>query len=122
MLVASDDATSGSVMQNTDRISPASNGVNQRAFCAALPKWYSTSMLPVSGALQLKISARYSLRPISSASGAYSSVVKPAPSSASGRNRFHRPAVRACAFHSCISCGTCQCVQSAPAMTATSRR
>jgi len=37
MLVASDEATSGSVMQNTERISPASNGVSQRAFCASLP-------------------------------------------------------------------------------------
>ena len=37
MLVASDDATSGSVMQNTERISPASSGSSQRCFCSAEP-------------------------------------------------------------------------------------
>ncbi len=79
-------------------------------------------MLPVSGALQLKISARNSLRPITSASGAYSSVLSPAPSAASGRNRFHNPAARARDFHSSIGAGTCQAFQSAPALAAFARR
>ncbi len=105
MLVASDDATSGSVMQNTERISPASSGVSQRAFCSSVPYFQSTSMLPVSGALQLKTSGAMKLRPISSASGAYSSVERPAPSFASGRNRFHRPSAFARAFSSSITTG-----------------
>ena len=53
----------------------------------------STSMLPVSGAAQLSASgASCGLRPVISASGAYCRLVRPAPCSASGRNRFHRPA------------------------------
>jgi len=67
MLVASDEATSGSVMKNTERISPASSGVSHWRFCSALPYFHSTSMLPVSGALQLKISGAIIERPVSSA-------------------------------------------------------
>ena len=59
MLVASDDATSGSVMQNAERIvarqqrlQPALALLRRCRTCS------STSMLPVSGALQLKTSAR----------------------------------------------------------------
>lgn len=37
MLVASDEATSGSVMQNAERISPASSGASQRACCPGVP-------------------------------------------------------------------------------------
>ena len=37
MLVASDEATAGSVMQKTERMSPASSGVSQRFFCSAEP-------------------------------------------------------------------------------------
>ncbi len=37
MLVASDDATPGSVIQNAERISPSSSGFSHRSFCAALP-------------------------------------------------------------------------------------
>src|SRR5436189_140940 len=37
MLVASEDATSGSVMAKHDRISPASSGFSQRSFCSWLP-------------------------------------------------------------------------------------
>src|SRR4026208_807374 len=53
-------------------------------------------MLPVSGAEQLKTSApKPGTRPMISHSGAYSTLVRPAPYSLSGRNRFHRPAARA---------------------------
>ena len=38
MLVASEEATSGSVMQNTERILPASSGVSHSAFWVSLPK------------------------------------------------------------------------------------
>ena len=37
MLVASDDATAGSVIRNAERISPASSGSSQRCFCSAVP-------------------------------------------------------------------------------------
>ncbi len=59
-------------------------------------------MLPVSGAEQLKTSEAQLMWPISSASGAYSRLVSPAPRNSSsscedgGMNMFHRPS--ACAF------------------------
>ena len=56
MFVASELATSGSVMANAERISPSSSGRSQRSFCSSVPNCVSTSMLPVSGALQLHAS------------------------------------------------------------------
>src|SRR6218665_14222 len=59
------------------------------------------SILPVSGAEQLNTSLAQGTRPMISASGAYSGLVRPAPSEpdaaalSTGRNRFHRPAARA---------------------------
>jgi hypothetical protein len=37
MLVASDEATSGSVMANEERISPASKGFSHCSFCGSVP-------------------------------------------------------------------------------------
>src|SRR6516162_4441420 len=37
MLVASDEATAGSVIAKHERISPASNGLSQRSFCSGVP-------------------------------------------------------------------------------------
>ena len=65
-------------------------------------------MLPVSGAEQLKTSGAMGERPMISQSGAYSMLVSPAPSSLSGRNRFHRLRSRARALSSSMTCGTCQ--------------
>ena len=62
-------------------------------------------MLPVSGAEQLKISEAQWTRPMISASGAYSRLVRRVPGSPSrrpGRNRFHRPSALACAFSGSI--------------------
>jgi hypothetical protein len=70
MLVASEEATSGSVIAKHDRISPRSSGASQRSYCAGEAKRCSSSMLPVSGALQLKTSEAHGSRPICSASGA----------------------------------------------------
>ena len=70
MLVASDEATSGSVMQNADRIVPSSNGSSHCFFCSSLPYRSRTSMLPVSGALQLNTYGAMNDRPVSSAIGA----------------------------------------------------
>ena len=81
MLVASDEATSGSVMQNADRISPSSSGRSQRCCCSAEPNSVSSSMLPVSGAAQFSASgAIVGLCPVISASGAYCRLDRPAPS------------------------------------------
>jgi hypothetical protein len=95
MLVASDDATPGSVMQNAERISPASSGFSQRSLLAGEAKRSRISMLPVSGAEQLKTSPDQPTRPITSHSGEYSRFVSPAPLAECGRNMFHRPAARA---------------------------
>src|ERR1700735_371515 len=102
MLVASEEATSGSVMQKADLISPSSNGFSQRCFCSSEPKCQRTSILPVSGALQLHVSAVLNERPIRSAKGAYSTFDRPAPSSASGRNKFHSPSRLAIVLSSSI--------------------
>jgi hypothetical protein len=56
MLVASDEATSGSVMQNALRIWPSSSGLSHLSLIAGVPKRSSTSMLPVSGAEQFMAS------------------------------------------------------------------
>src|SRR5712664_2617992 len=56
MFVASDEATAGSVIAKHDRISPASSGLSQGSFCSGVQYRASTSILPVSGAEQLKTS------------------------------------------------------------------
>ena len=70
MLVASDEATSGSLIAKHDRISPASSGSSQRSRYIGVAKSCSSSMLPLSGALQLKTSADHGTRPMISQSGA----------------------------------------------------
>ena len=66
-------------------------------------------MFPVSGAAQLNTSgARNGLRPMISQSGAYWRLVRPAPCSRSGRNRFHRPSALAFAFSSSMIGGVAQ--------------
>ena len=64
-------------------------------------------MLPVSGAEQLKTSGAIGERPMISQSGAYSRLVRPAPRSLSGRNRFQRPRSRALALRSSMMGGIC---------------
>ena len=109
MLVASDDATAGSVIAKPERISAASNGFSHRSLCSSVPYRSSTSMLPVSGAAQLNTSGPMTDRPITSQSGAYSRFVSPAPRSDSGRKRFHKPCARALALSSSMIGG---CIQS----------
>ena len=70
MLVASELATSGSVMAKPERISPSSSGRSHRSFCSSVPNMVRISMLPVSGAEQLRASGAIALRPVISASGA----------------------------------------------------
>src|SRR5581483_3456945 len=92
MLVASEEATRGSVIAKQDRISPASSGLSQRSFNSGEPYRSSTSMLHVSGAEQLNTSGPTGERPMISKSGTYSRFVSPAPCPLVGRNRFHKPA------------------------------
>ncbi len=95
MLVASELATSGSVIAKALRIRPSSSGTSHSALWASVPYRSSTSMLPVSGAEQLKISEAMGERPMTSQSEAYSRLVSPAPWLDSGRNRFQSPSARA---------------------------
>ena len=88
----SEPATSGSVIEKQERISPSSNGASQCRFCSSVPCSAMISLLPVSGAAQLNaIGAIAGLRPISSQSTPYSQLVSPTPCSESGMNRFQRP-------------------------------
>src|SRR5450759_714571 len=97
MFVASEDATSGSVIANADRISPENNGSSHWVFCSGVPKRCSVSMLPVSGAWQLMASGAITGdHPEISATAAYSRLDNP---EISGRKRFHRPLCFADAFN-----------------------
>lgn len=107
MLVASDEATSGSVIAKAERITPSSSGSSQVFFCCSVPKSLSTSMLPVSGAAQLSAGgARWRLRPVISASGAYCRLVSWGPRL--GRKRFHSPRRRASRLSSSTTGGALQ--------------
>src|SRR6266496_2618294 len=97
MLVASDEATAGSVMRKAERIFPSSSGSHHCLTCSGVPYLSSVSMLPVSGAEQLKISGAHSTRPMISQSGTLTNL-EYAPLCDLGRHRFHRPAVRALGF------------------------
>ena len=71
IVVASDDATSGSVMEKQERMRPSRSGSSQVCFCSGVPNMCSSSMLPVSGALQFIASGmRNGERPEISAIGA----------------------------------------------------
>src|SRR2546427_87089 len=109
MLVASEDATSGSDIAKQDLIRPATSGSSHRCFCSAVPYIASTPMLPVSGAEQLKTSgANAGDRPMISQSGAYSTLVRPPPGSLAGRNKFHKPDARAFVLSSSTILVGCQ--------------
>ena len=70
ILVASEEATSGSVMPKADRVRPSSRGSSQRFFCAEVAACCSMIMLGTSGAWQLKTSGAHGSRPVISAIGA----------------------------------------------------
>ena len=91
ILVASEDATSGSVMAKQDRISPERSGVSHASCWASVPYRQRTSILPVSGALQLNTSGAKGERPMTSQIWAYSTWLRPAPRVTSGNHKFQRP-------------------------------
>mmetsp|Transcript_76938 Transcript_76938/g.212617 ORF Transcript_76938/g.212617 Transcript_76938/m.212617 type:complete len:291 (+) Transcript_76938:512-1384(+) len=88
MLVASLDATPGSVIAKAERISPFSNGSNHCLFCCSLPNLSRTSMLPVSGAEQFIARFAAPFMPRISAMGEYSSTDS---LETSGKKRFMIP-------------------------------
>lgn len=53
--------TSGSVMPKQDLILPSSRGSSHCLFCDSVPYFINTSMLPVSGALQLNTCKTHSM-------------------------------------------------------------
>lgn len=53
MLVASEEATAGSVIAKADLMCPSRSGDNHRACCSGVPNRFNVSMFPVSGAWQL---------------------------------------------------------------------
>ena len=63
MFLASDEGSAGSVIANAERISPFNRGFNHFSFCSGVPTRSNTSMLPVSGALQFKVSDASGLLP-----------------------------------------------------------
>ncbi len=103
MLVASDEATAGSVMPKAERVFASSSGASHARFCSGLAHWCSVIMLGTSGAWQLKASGAQARRPISSQQPAYSRFVRRVPGSSAARSgsaRFHRPSARALACSS----------------------
>jgi len=71
MLRASEDATSGSLIEKHERICPASSGASQRCDCSGVANMASSSMLPVSGAAQFIASGMiHGDHPLISATGA----------------------------------------------------
>jgi hypothetical protein len=70
IFVASEDATLGSVIANAERILPSRSGSRYCFLSSGLAYRSNTSMLPVSGAEQLKTSGAIGERPMISQSGA----------------------------------------------------
>ena len=68
--MASEEATAGSVIAKADLISPFSRGFNHLSCCSSFAYLARTSIFPVSGAEQLKISEAMPDLPIISAKGA----------------------------------------------------
>ena len=109
IFVASDEATSGSVIAYADLISPASSGSSHSFCCSGVPYFASTSILPLSGALQLKICCAQADLDIVSKSPAISKFVKPGLHGAYsfGKNKFHSSCFFASFFRSSYQSGYC---------------
>ena len=109
ILVASEDATCGSVMAYALRISPARRGLSHCSCCANVPYLASTSILPRSGALQLNTACAQTTLLMVSNNGAISTLVKPGlhGSYSCGRNRFHKPSALANSRNSSNQGGVC---------------
>ena len=114
--VASELATSGSVIAKHDRILPSRSGCSHLSFCAAVPNRAIVSMFPVSGEVQFVAWAAISACtavPMISHRSAYCKFVRPAPyrpstraAVSTGRKRFHKPWLFAFCMRS-INSGGC---------------
>mmetsp|Transcript_11061 Transcript_11061/g.35047 ORF Transcript_11061/g.35047 Transcript_11061/m.35047 type:complete len:211 (-) Transcript_11061:189-821(-) len=107
MLVASLEATPGSVMAYAERMSPLSSGSSHCLFCSGEPNLSRTSMLPVSGAEQFIAKFAMPYMPRISAIGEYSRTDILATS---GRKRFMMPRDFASAWSSLSTGGWGQSV------------
>ena len=72
ILVASDEATAGSVIANAERIVPSSNGFIHSSLTSSEAYLSKVSILPVSGAEQLNASGSNCVLPINSHKCPYS--------------------------------------------------
>jgi hypothetical protein len=89
--VGSEPALSGSVIENADFRSPASNGCSQRSFCSSVPASARISELPESGAwLPNALGANGDVPRISCMRPSLT-WPKPWPPSSGGRCAAHRP-------------------------------
>src|SRR5262249_2758015 len=85
----------GSVMANADRTLPSTIGRSHFSFCAGVPSFLSTFMLPSSGAMQLKASGPKTERAASSYITAQATIGRSMPPSSFGDCGAHRPAALA---------------------------
>ncbi len=84
-------ACSGSVMAKALRIEPLVSGRRKISRCSSEPCRSSSSMLPISGAWQLKAKWPRGVRPSSSLTRAKAVRVSPNPPHSRGRGGAHRP-------------------------------
>ena len=82
----------GSVMAKDERTLPSTIGFSHFSFCAGVPSFFSTFMLPSSGAMQLKASGPNSERAASSYITAQATIGRSMPPYSFGDCGAHRPA------------------------------
>ena len=82
----------GSVMAKDERTFPSTMGFSHFSFCAGVPSFFSTFMLPSSGAMQLKASGPNSERAASSYITAQATIGRSMPPYSFGDCGAQRPA------------------------------
>ena len=82
----------GSVMANDERTLPSTIGFSHFSFCAGVPSFFSTFMLPSSGAMQLNASGPNSERAASSYITAQATIGRSMPPYSFGDCGAQRPA------------------------------
>ena len=117
MLVASDDATSGSVIANAERISPSSSGSSHCSFCSGRAE--QVQRLHVAGVGRLAVDRlggdhRRPAGDLRDRRRTRGWTARRSP----GRNRFHSPRARASAFSSSTTGGSSHSCRRAPPLGA----
>ena len=82
----------GSVMAKDERTLPSTIGLSHFSFCAGVPSFFSTFMLPSSGAMQLSASGPNSERAASSYITAQATIGRSMPPYSFGDCGAHSPA------------------------------